>query len=76
MKAIVLQGVYNSDVYNFLCSLDLPVFVEMNLEDAVRQAFYACDRNYAVLFSPGVNGTAQMTYRQRVDLFQEAVGQQ
>ena len=75
VKAIVLQGVYNSDVYNFLSSLDIPVFVEMNLEDAVRQAFYACDRNYAVLFSPGVNGTAQMTYRQRGDLFQEAVGQ-
>lgn len=75
VKAVVLQGVYNTDLYDFLAQLDIPVFVEMNLEDAVRQAFYACDRNYAVLFSPGVNGTAQMTYRERGDKFQAAVGQ-
>ena len=75
VRAIVLQNVYNTDVYNFLSSLDIPVYVEMNCEDAVRQAFYACDKNYAVLFSPGVNGTPQMTYRERGDKFHEAVGQ-
>ncbi len=75
VKAIVMQGVYNTEVYERFASLGLPVFVEMNLEDAVRQAFYACDGGYAVLFSPGVNGTAQETYRERGDKFQDAVAQ-
>lgn len=75
VKAIVLQGVYNTEVYGYLTSFGIPVYVEMNIEDAVRQAYYACDSNYAVLFSPGVNGTAQQTYRERGDKFQEAVGQ-
>ncbi len=75
VKAIVLQGVYSTEVYERFASLEIPVFVEMNLEDAVRQAFYAFDGSYAVLFSPGVNGTAPETYRERGDKFQEAVGQ-
>ncbi len=75
VKAIVMQGVYSTEVYERLAALGLPVFVEMGLEDAVRQAFYACDSGYAVLFSPGVNGTAQETYRERGDKFQAAVGQ-
>ncbi len=75
VKAIVMQGVYSTEVYERFASLGIPVFVEMSLEDAVRQAFYACDSGYVVLFSPGVNGTAQETYRERGDKFQEAVGQ-
>lgn len=75
VKAIVLLGVYNSELYQELASLDIPVMVEMGLEDAVRQAFYACDKGYAVLFSPGVNGTPNQTYREKGDKFQEAVAQ-
>lgn len=75
VKAVVVQGVYNSEVYEHLASLGIPVMVEMNLEDAVCQAYYACDKGYAVLFSPGVNGTASQTYRERGDKFQEAVAQ-
>ncbi len=75
VKAIVMQGIYNMDVYDKLASLEIPVYVEMNIQDAVSQAYYACDRNYVVLFSPGVKGTAQMTYRERGDKFKEAVAQ-
>ena len=75
VKAIVIQGVYNTDVYERFSSLGIPVFVEMGLEDAVRQAFYACDNGYAVLFSPGEKNAAQETYRERGEKFQEAVGQ-
>ncbi len=75
VKCIVMQGVYNTEGYNFFASLDIPVFVEMNMEDAVRQAYYAGDNGYAVLFSPGVNGNAQMTYRERGNRFKSAVGQ-
>lgn len=75
VKCIVIQGVYNTDVYEKFASLEIPVMVEMNIEDAVRQAFYACDNNYAVLYSPGATSASQDTYRERGDKFQEAVGQ-
>ncbi len=75
VKAIVLQGVYSTRAMEFFQELEVPVFMEMNIEDAVRQGFYACDPGYVVLFSPGVNGTPQMTYRERGDKFKEAVGQ-
>lgn len=74
VKAIVLQGVYNADVYNHLTSLEIPVFIEMNIEDAVRQAFYACDKNYTVLYSPG-NDNSNIPYREKGRKFQEAVAQ-
>lgn len=74
VKAIVLQGVYNADVYDYLSELNIPIFIEMNIEDAVRQAFYACDKNYVVLYSPG-NSSNAVTYRERGRKFQEAVGQ-
>lgn len=75
VKAIVMQGTYNMDVYEKFSSLEIPVYVEMNIQDAVSQAYYACDKNFVVLFSPGVKGSAQMTYRERGDKFKEAVGQ-
>ncbi len=75
VKAVVMQGSYNMDVYEKFSSLGIPVYVEMNIQDAVSQAFYACDRNYAVLFSPGVKGSVQITYRERGDKFKEAVAQ-
>lgn len=75
VKAIVMQGVYNTEVYDYFSALGVPVFVEMNLEDAVSQAFYACDNGYAVLYSPGEKGMMQESYRERGEKFQEAVGQ-
>ena len=75
VKAIVLQGVYNTDVYDRFSSLGIPVFVEMNLEDAVSQAFYAAEGGYAVLYSPGEKSLSQDSYRERGEKFQEAVGQ-
>ncbi len=75
VKCVVLQGVYNTEVEAYFKSLGVPVFSQMNIEDAVSQAFYVCDAGYVVLFSPGVTGTAQMTYRERGDKFKEAVGQ-
>lgn len=58
VKFIVLQGVYNSEVYEFISDLDIPTSVEMNMEDAVRQAFYASEKGYTVLYSPCANGAA------------------
>lgn len=75
VKVIVLQGVYNSEVYESLASLEIPVIVEISLEDAVRQAFYASDKGYVVLFAPGVAGTTNQTYREKGEKFQEAVAQ-
>lgn len=75
VKAIVLQGVYNTETKEYFRSLNIPVHSLMNIEDAVSQAFYASESGYVVLFSPGVNGTAQMTYRERGDKFKESVGQ-
>jgi len=74
VKAIVLQGVYSAEVYERLASLEVPIYIEMNIEDAVRQAFYACEKNYVVLFSPGADSTS-LTYRERGRKFQEAVAQ-
>ncbi len=75
VKCIVLQGVYNTEVYECLSSLDIPMCIEMNIDDAVREAYYSGKGGYVILFSPGVNGTAQVTYRERGNRFQKAVGQ-
>jgi UDP-N-acetylmuramoylalanine-D-glutamate ligase len=75
VKCVVLQGVYNTDVYDRLAELGIPVYVEMNMEDAVSQAYYACDKGYAVLYAPGVAGTNGISYREKGDQFQNAVAQ-
>lgn len=75
VKCIVIQGVYNTNIYNYFASMNKEVLVEMSLEDAVSKAFYACTPGDVVLFSPGVTGNAMQTYRERGDKFQEAVAQ-
>jgi UDP-N-acetylmuramoylalanine--D-glutamate ligase len=75
VKCVVLQGVYNTDVYDRLAELGIPVYVEMNMEDAVSQAYYACDKGYAVLYAPGAAGTNGISYREKGDQFQNAVAQ-
>lgn len=75
VKCVVIQGVYNTEIYEYFASLGVKVLVEMNLEDAVRVAFYASSPGDVILFSPGVTGNAQFTYRERGDKFKGAVGQ-
>lgn len=75
VKCIVIQGVYNTGIYEYFAGLGMKTLVEMSLEDAVRAAFYASVPGDAILFSPGVNGNAQFTYRERGDRFKMAVGQ-
>ncbi|MBR4134897.1 MAG: hypothetical protein IKU03_00580 [Bacteroidales bacterium] len=71
VKFIIIQGVYNSDVYDLMADLEIPYSVEMNMEDAVRQAFYASEKGYTVLYSPCAEGTAEERGRN----FQNAVAQ-
>lgn len=77
VKVIVMQGVYNTQVFERFAEAnpDIRIFAEMNMEDAVRQAFYACEKNYVVLYSPGVHGMANQSYRERGEKFQDAVAQ-
>ncbi len=75
VKCVVMQGVYNTDVYDRFAELGLPVYVEMNMEDAVSQAFYACDGGYTVLFAPGAAATQGLSYREKGQQFQNAVAQ-
>ncbi|MCR4964259.1 MAG: hypothetical protein K6A41_01230 [Bacteroidales bacterium] len=59
VKFVILQGVYNSDVYNLFDELDIPSAKEGNMEDAVRQAFYAAEKGYSVLYSPCSTGPTE-----------------
>ncbi len=48
----------------------------MNLEDAVRTAFYSSEPGDVVLFSPGIGSSGiYPTYRERGDKFKDAVAQ-
>lgn len=75
VKEVVLQGVYNIDVYQKFAEQGVPVMMTMNMEDAVNHAFYSCQKGYAVLYSPGIRGNAQVTYRERGDRFKTSVAQ-
>ncbi len=75
VKYIVLQGVYSSEVYAFLEDLDIPFSIEMNMEDAVRQAFYACEKGYAILYSPCSASTNGETSDERGRSFKVAAAQ-
>lgn len=76
VKKIVIQGVYNSEIIDFFTGLGKEVFFAMNLEDAVRSAFYACDQGDVILFSPGAPSDGfYPTYKERGDKFQDAIAQ-
>jgi len=76
VKIIVIQGVYSSAMEDFFKQMNRDVYVVMNLEDAVRTAFYAGSSDETVLFSPGVVSAGMYrTYRERGDKFKEAVAQ-
>ena len=76
VKLIVIQGVYNSAIYDFFSGLHKKVVFSMNLEDAVRSAYYSSQPGNAILFSPGtVSAGAYRTYRERGEKFKDAVAQ-
>ena len=76
VKIVVIQGVYNTDLEDYFKKMHKDVYMVMNLEDAVRTAFYAGSTSETVLFSPGiVSGGMYRTYRERGERFKEAVAQ-
>jgi UDP-N-acetylmuramoylalanine--D-glutamate ligase len=75
VKEVVLQGVYNIDVYQKIAELGIPVMMTMSMEDAVNHAFYSCQKGDQVLYAPGIHGNGQITYRERGDRFKAAVAQ-
>ncbi len=76
VKHIVILGVYNSDIYNFFVEKGMDVDVYMNMEEAVRAAYYAAAAGDAVLFAPGTTSFSMYrTYRERGEKFKEAVAQ-
>ena len=76
VKKIVVQGVYKNEIVDFFSNINIESFFIMNLEDAVRTAFYASEDGDVVLFSPGSHcaGTYE-SYRERGYKFKDAVAQ-
>ena len=76
VKIIVIQGVYSSALEDFFKRMNKDVYAVIDLEDAVRTAFYAGSAEETVLFSPGVASSGKhRTYRERGEKFKEAVAQ-
>jgi UDP-N-acetylmuramoylalanine-D-glutamate ligase len=75
VKEVVLQGVYNIDVYQKIAEMGVPVMMTMSMDDAVNHAFYACQKGDVVLYTPGVHGNSQITYRERGERFKASVAQ-
>jgi UDP-N-acetylmuramoylalanine--D-glutamate ligase len=76
VKIAVIQGVYSSTLEDFFKKMNKDVYIVMNLEDAVRTAFYASSSEETILFSPGVVSAGMFrTYRERGEKFKEAVAQ-
>ena len=76
VKVVVMQGVYNTAMEHFFKEMNKEVYVVMDLEDAVRTAFYAGNAEETVLFAPGVVSTGMYrTYRERGEKFKNAVAQ-
>jgi UDP-N-acetylmuramoylalanine--D-glutamate ligase len=76
VKIIVMQGAYNTALEDFFKKMNKDVYMVINLEDAVRTAFYAGSSEETVLFSPGVVSSGMYrTYRERGKKFKEAVAQ-
>ena len=73
---IVLHGVYNTAIMEFFTGLGKQVLFSMNMEEAVRTAFYNSNPGNVVLFSPGVPcHNDYPSYRERGDKFKEAIAQ-
>ena len=55
--------------------MGVPVLITMSMDDAVNHAFYACQKGDVVLYTPGVHGNSQITYRERGERFKASVAQ-
>jgi UDP-N-acetylmuramoylalanine-D-glutamate ligase len=76
VKAVVMQGAYNTEMIDFFSGLGKDFSYVMNLEDAVRTAFHTCERGDAVIYSPGVPcNEVYGSYQKRGEKFQEAIAQ-
>lgn len=76
VNRIIIQGVYNLEIFDFFTGLNKEVQFSMNLEEAVRNAYYSCKQGDVVLFSPGNTSSGMYrTYRERGDKFKDAVAQ-
>lgn len=76
VKRIVIQGVYKNEIVDFFSNIHKENFFIMNLEDAVRTAFYASEDGDVVLFSPGIHCAGSYeSYRERGCKFKDAVAQ-
>ena len=72
VKAIVIQGAYNTEMIDFFAGIGKEISYAMHLEDAVRTAFYSCEQGDEVLYSPGV---PHESYHVRGENFQKAIAQ-
>ena len=76
VKHIVIMGVYKPEIFDFFAEQNIAVDFTMNMEDAVRTAYYAAAAGDAILFAPGTTSFGMYrTYRERGDKFKEAVAQ-
>ena len=76
VERIIIQGVYKSEIIDFFSGIGKSVSFAMNLEDAVRIAFYACQQGEAILFSPAEPASKTYTsYAERGDQFKQAIAQ-
>ena len=76
VKTVVLCGVYNREMSDFLTQKGLRVYSVMNIEEATNTAYYSSVPNQVVLFSPGNSAVASFeTYRERGEKFRKAVAQ-
>ena len=76
VKKIIIQGVYNAEIIDFFVGLGKEIIFAMNLEDAVRNAFYACEAGEVVLYSPGVSAEgSHADISTRSDKFKYAISQ-
>jgi len=76
VKIVVIQGVYNSALEDYFKKMNKDAYMVIDLEDAVRTAFYASSSDETILFSPGVVSAGKYrTYRERGEKFKEAVAQ-
>jgi len=76
VNTIVVQGVYNPSLEDYFKTMNKDIYMVVDMEDAVRTAFYASNPADVVLFSPGVASAGMYrTYRERGASFKEAVAQ-
>ena len=76
VKSIVIQGDYNTEIIDLFSGIGKEISYAMHLEDAVRTAFYSCEKGDEVLYSPGISHEEMYSsYQIRGEKFQQAIAQ-